>query len=125
MIVITVKVELAIIELDCVGTLEGLSVDHVIANSPATAILIYTTAQQGHSRRSGCTGKRLIITPASLANPCHIRATVRSVARGLIWSEPCVQGQWSELGDRPRSVEDRRKLMQLSVYVFLTGEEFS
>jgi len=59
MIVMTVKVDLAIIELDCGGTLEGLSVDHAIAaNSPATAILIYTTAQQGHSRRSGCTGLR-------------------------------------------------------------------
>ena len=39
------KADLAIIELDCGGTLEGLSVARAIAtNSPATAILIYTPA---------------------------------------------------------------------------------
>ena len=39
------KADLAIIELDCGGSLEGLSVARTIAaNSPATAILIYTPA---------------------------------------------------------------------------------
>lgn len=46
-----------------------------------------------------------IVTRASVANPVHVRATVKSVRR-LTWTEPGVQRQWSELGDRRRSVED-------------------
>jgi len=112
------KTDLAIIELDCGGTLEGLSVARAIAaNSPATAILIYTPALNPRAFKALWvygSEKWSIITRASLANPSHIRATVKSAVRGLTWSEPGVQRQWSELGDRPRSVEDRRKLMQLA-----------
>jgi len=112
------KADLAIIELDCGGPLEGLSVARSIAaNSPATAILIYTPALDPRAFKALWvygSEKWSIITRASLANPSHIRATVKSAVRGLTWSEPGVQRQWSELGDRPRSVEDRRKLMQLA-----------
>ena len=113
------KADLAIIELDCGGTLEGLSVARAIAtNSPATAILIYTPALNPRAFKALWvygSEKWSIITRASLANPSHIRATVKSAVRGLTWSEPGVQRQWSELGDRPRSIEDRRRLMQLAV----------
>ncbi len=112
------KADLAIIELDCGGTLEGLSVARSIAaNSPATAILIYTPALNPRAFKALWvygSEKWSIITRASLANPSHVRATVKSAVRGLTWSEPGVQRQWTELGDRPRSVEDRRKLMQLA-----------
>jgi len=112
------KADLAIIELDCGGSLEGLSVARAIAaNSPAIAILIYTPALNPRAFKALWvygSEKWSIITRASLANPAHVRATVRSAVRGLTWSEPGVQHQWSELGDRPRSVEDRRKLMQLA-----------
>jgi len=112
------KADLAIIELDCGGSLEGLSVARAIAaNSPAIAILIYTPALNPRAFKALWvygSEKWSIITRASLANPAHVRATVRSAVRGLTWSEPGVQRQWSELGDRPRSVEDRRKLMQLA-----------
>ena len=111
------KADLAIIELDCGGSLEGLSVARAIAaNSPAIAILIYTPALNPRAFKAFRvygSEKWSIITRASLANPAHVRATVRSAVRGLTWSEPGVQRQWSELGDRPRSVEGRRKLMQL------------
>ena len=112
------KADLAIVELDCGGPLEGLSAARAIsANSPATAILIYTPALGPRAFKALWvygSEKWSIITRASLANPAHVRATVKSAVRGLTWSEPGVQRQWSELGDRPRSVEDRRKLMHLA-----------
>ncbi len=110
------KADLAIVELDCGGALEGLNVARAIAaNSPATGIMIYTPALMPRAFKSLWvygSEKWSIITRASLANPAHIRATVKSAVRGLTWTEPGVQRQWSELGDRPRNVEDRSKLMR-------------
>ncbi|MBC8453128.1 MAG: hypothetical protein H8D69_01505, partial [Chloroflexi bacterium] len=110
------RADLAIIELDCGGELEGLNVARTIAaNSPATGIMIYTPALNPRSFKALWvygSEKWSIITRASLANPAHIRATVKSAVRGLTWSEPGVQRQWSELGERPRSIEDRRSVMR-------------
>ncbi|MBT4125254.1 MAG: hypothetical protein HOJ22_08185 [Chloroflexi bacterium] len=110
------KADLAIIELDCGGELQGLAVARAIAaNSPATGIMIYTPALNPRAFKALWvygSQKWSMITRASLANPAHVRATVKSAVRGLTWSEPGVQRQWSELGDRPRSIEDRQKLMR-------------
>lgn len=112
------KADLAIIELDCGGELEGLNVARAIsANSPATGIIIYTPALNPRSFKGLWvfgSEKWSIITRASLANPAHVRATVKSAVRGLTWTEPGVQRQWSELGERPRNLEDRRKLMRVA-----------
>ena len=110
------KADLAIIELDFVGELAGLSVARAIAaNSPACGIMIYTPALTPRGFKGLWvygSEQWSIITRASLANPAHIRATVKSVIRGMPWTEPGVQRQWAELGARPRSVEDRRALMR-------------
>ncbi|MEE8046760.1 MAG: hypothetical protein V3T49_07970, partial [Dehalococcoidia bacterium] len=110
------KADLAIVELDCGGALEGLNVARAIAaNSPATGIMIYTPALTPRAFKSLWvygSEKWSIITRASLANPAHIRATVKSAVRGLTWTEPGVQRQWSELGNRPRNIEDRSNLMR-------------
>ena len=110
------KADLAIIELDCDGELQGLNVARAVAaNSPATGIMIYTPALNPRAFKALWvygSEKWSIVTRASLANPGHIRATVKSAVRGLTWTEPGVQRQWAELGDRPRSVEDRRLLMR-------------
>ncbi len=110
------KADLAIIELDCGGELQGLNVARAIAaNSPATAIMIYTPALNPRAFKALWvygSEKWSIITRASLANPAHVRATVKSAVRGLTWTEPGVQRQWSELGERPRTVEDRRSVMR-------------
>ncbi len=112
------KADLAIIELDCGGPLEGLNVARAIcANSPATGIMIYTTALDPRAFKALWvygSEKWSIVTRASLANPGHIRATVKSAVRGLTWTEPGVQRQWSELGDRPRTIEDRRSVMRIA-----------
>jgi hypothetical protein len=112
------KADLAIIELDYGGPLEGLSAARAIAaNSPATGIMIYTPALDPRAFRALWiygSEKWSIITRASLDNPAHIRATVKSAVRGLTWTEPGVQRQWSELGDRPRSQEARSNLMRLA-----------
>jgi hypothetical protein len=112
------KAELAIVELDCGEPLEGLNVARAIAaNSPATGIMIYTAALAPRAFKALWvygSEKWSIITRESLANPSHLRATVKSAVRGLTWSEPGVKRQWSELGERPRSVEDRRVLMRAS-----------
>lgn len=113
------KADLAIVELDCGGELEGLNVARAIsANSPATGIMIYTPALNPRAFKALWvygSEKWSIITRASLANPSHVRATVKSAVRGLTWTEPGVQRQWSELGDRPRSEEDRRIIMRATV----------
>jgi DNA-binding NarL/FixJ family response regulator len=110
------KADLAIVELECGGEMEGLNVARAIsANSPATGIMIYTPALNPRAFKALWvygSEKWSIITRASLANPSHVRATVKSAVRGLTWTEPGVQRQWSELGDRPRSEEDRRILMR-------------
>ncbi len=110
------KADLAIIELDCGGELQGLAVARAIAaNSPATGIMIYTPALNPRAFKALWvygSQKWSIITRASLANPAHVRATVKSAVRGLTWTEPGVQRQWSELGDRPRSIEDRQSVMR-------------
>ncbi len=110
------KADLAIIELDCGGELQGINVARAIAaNSPATGIMIYTPALNARAFKALWvygSEKWSIVTRASLANPAHVRATVKSAVRGLTWTEPGVQRQWLELGDRPRSVEDRRVLMR-------------
>ncbi len=110
------KADLAIVELDCDGELQGLNVARAIAaNSPATGIMIYTPALNPRAFKALWvygSEKWSIITRASLANLGHVRATVKSAVRGLTWSEPGVQRQWSELGDRPRTVEDRRLVMR-------------
>ncbi len=110
------KADLAIIELDLDGELQGLNVARAVAvNSPATGIMIYTPSLNPRAFKALWvygSEKWSIITRASLANPAHIRATVKSAVRGLTWTEPGVQRQWSELGDRPRSIEDRRSLMK-------------
>lgn len=110
------QAELAIIELDCGGSLAGLNVARAVAaNSPATAIMVYTPSLTPKTFKALWvygSARWSIITRASLANPAHIRATVKSVIRGLPWTEPGVQRQWDELGDRPLSVEDRRVLMR-------------
>lgn len=108
--------ELAIIELDCGGPLAGLNVARAVAaNSPATGIMIYTPMLTPKAFKALWvyeSARWSIITRASLANPAHVRATVKSAIRGLPWTEPGVQRQWDELGDRPRTVEDRRVLMR-------------
>ncbi len=95
------KADLAIIELDFGGELAGLSVARAIAaNSPACGIMIYTPALTPRGfKRLWVYGSEQwsIITRASLANPAHIRATVKSVVRGMPWTEPGVQRQWAEL----------------------------
>jgi len=110
------KAELAIVELNHDGPLAGLEVARAIsANSPATGIMIYTPAMDPRSFKALWvygSEKWSVITRASLANPAHIRATVKSAVLGLIWTEPGVQRQWSEMGQRPRSVEDRRSLIR-------------
>lgn len=110
------KADLAIIELDCGGELQGLAVARAIAaNSPATGIMIYTPALNPRAFKALWvygSQKWSIITRASLANLAHVRATVKSAVRGLTWTEPGVQRQWSELGDRPRSIEDRQSVMR-------------
>ncbi len=110
------QADLAIVELACGGELEGLNVARaVVANSPATGIMIYTPALDPRAFKALWvygSEKWSIITRASLENPGHIRATVESAVRGLTWTEPGVQRQWAELGDRPRSEEDRRVLMR-------------
>jgi DNA-binding NarL/FixJ family response regulator len=110
------KADLAIIELDCGGELEGLNVARAIsANSPATGTMIFTPTLNPRAFKALWvygSEKWSIITRASLENPAHIRATVKSAVRGLTWSEPGVQRQRTELGNRPRSVEDRRVLMR-------------
>jgi len=110
------KADLAIIELDCGGGLQGLNVARAIsANSPATGIMIYTPVLNPRAFKALWvygSEKWSIITRASLANPAHVRATVKSAVRGLTWTEPGVQRQWSELGERPRSIEDRRSVMR-------------
>jgi hypothetical protein len=110
------KADLAIVDLGCGGQLEGLNVARAIAaNSPATGIMIYTAALDPRAFKALWvygSEKWSIITRASLENPAHIRATVKSAMRGLTWTEPGVQRQWSELGDRPRTEEDRRVLMR-------------
>ena len=110
------KADLAIIELDCGGELQGLNVARAIsANSPATGIMIYTPALNPRAFKALWvfgSEKWSIITRASLANPAHVRATVKSAVRGLTWTEPGVQRQWSELGDRPRDIEARQSVMR-------------
>jgi hypothetical protein len=110
------KADLAIVELSCGGELEGLNVARAIAaNSPATGIMIYTPALGPRAFKALWvygSEKWSIITRASLENPAHIRAAVKSAVRGLTWTEPGVQRQWAELGDRPRSEEDRRVMMR-------------
>ena len=110
------KADLAIIELDFGGDLAGLDVARAIAaNSPACGIMIYTPALTPRGFKGLWvygSEQWSIITRASLANPAHIRATVKSVIRGMPWTEPGGQRQWAELGARPRSVEDRRALMR-------------
>ena len=110
------KADLAIIELDFGGELAGLSVARAIAaNSPACGIMIYTPALTPRGFKGLWvygSEQWSIITRASLANPAHIRATVKSVVRGIPWTEPGVQRQWAELGDRPRLMEDRRAVMR-------------
>jgi DNA-binding NarL/FixJ family response regulator len=109
------KADLAVIELDCGGELQGLNVARTIAaNSPATGIMIYTPALTPRAFKALWvygSEKWSIITRASLANPAHIRATVKSAVRGLTWTEPGVQRQWTELGERPRNLEDRTKVL--------------
>jgi hypothetical protein len=109
------KADLAIVELDCDGELQGLNVARAVAaNSPATAIMIYIPALNPRAFKALWvygSEKWSIITRASLANPEHVRATVKSAIRGLTWTEPGVHREWTELGDRPRTVEDRRKIM--------------
>ncbi len=110
------KADLAIIELDFGGNLAGLNVARAVAaNSPACGIMIYTPALTPKGFKALWiygSEQWSIITRASLANPAHVRATVKSVVRGLHWTEPGVQRQWAELGDRPRTVEDRRALLR-------------
>ena len=110
------KADLAIIELDCGGDLAGLKVARAVAaNSPACGIMVYTPALSPKGFKALWvygSEQWSIITRASLANPAHIRATVKSVVRGLPWTEPGVQRQWAELGERPRTIEDRRVLMR-------------
>ena len=110
------KADLAIIELDFGGDLAGLNVARTVAaNSPACGIMVYTPALTPKGFKALWiygSEQWSIITRASLANPAHIRATVKSVVRGLPWTEPGVQRQWAELGDRPRTVESRRLLMR-------------
>ena len=110
------RADLAIIELDCGGELQGLAVARAItANSPATGIMIYTPALSPRAFKALWvygSQKWSIITRASLANPAHVRATVKSAVRGLTWTEPGVQRQWAELGERPRSIEDRQSVMR-------------
>lgn len=110
------KADLAIIELDFGGELAGLDVARAVAsNSPACGIMIYTPALTPKGFKALWiygSEQWSIITRASLANPAHIRATVKSVVRGLPWTEPGVQRQWAELGDRPRTVQDRRIVMR-------------
>ena len=81
------KVDLAIIELDCGGELEGLNVARAIsANSLATGIMIYTPALNPRAFKGLWvfgSEKWLVITRASLANPVHVRATVKSAVREL------------------------------------------
>ena len=109
------KADLAIIELDFGGELAGLSVARAIAaNSPACGIMIYTPALTPRGFKGLWvygSEQWSIITRASLANPAHVRVTVKSVVRGIPWTEP-VQRQWAELGDRPRRMEDRRAVMR-------------
>ena len=105
------KADLAIIELDFGGDLAGLNVARAVAaNSPACGIMIYTPALTPKGFKALWiygSEQWSIITRASLANPAHIRATVKSVVRGLSWTEPGVQRQWAELGERPRSPAQR------------------
>ncbi len=112
------KADLAIIELDCNGELQGLNVARAIsANSPATGIMIYTPALNPRGFKALWvygSEKWSIITRASLANPAHVRATVKSAVRGLTWTEPGVQRQWTEFGERARSIEDRRSVMRIA-----------
>ena len=114
------KADLAIIELDFGGELAGLSVARAIAaNSPACGIMIYTPALTPRDFKGLWvygSEQWSIITRAPLANPAHIRATVKSVVRGMPWTEPGGgQRQWAELGDRPRRMEDRRAVMRTAV----------
>ncbi len=110
------KADLAIIELDFGGDLAGLNVARAVAaNTPACGIMVYTPVLTPKGFKALWvygSEQWSIITRASLANPAHIRATVKSVVRGLPWTEPGVQRQWAELGERPRTVEDRRALMR-------------
>jgi DNA-binding NarL/FixJ family response regulator len=110
------KTDVAIIELDCNGELQGLNVARTIsANSPATGIMIHTPALNPRAFKALWvygSEKWSIITRASLANPAHVRATVKSAVRGLTWTEPGVQRQWTELRERPRSIEDRQSVMR-------------
>jgi DNA-binding NarL/FixJ family response regulator len=110
------KADLAIVELDHGDEFTGLNVARAVAaNSPACGIMVYTPALTPRGFQALWvygSEQWSIITRASLANPAHIRATVKSVVRGLPWTEPGVQRQWAELGERPRSEEDRRVLMR-------------
>jgi hypothetical protein len=110
------KADLAIVELDFGGDLAGLNVAWAVAaNSPACGIMIYTPALTPKGFKALWiygSEQWSIITRASLANPAHIRATVKSVVRGLTWTEPGVQRQWAELRERPRTVERRRSLLR-------------
>lgn len=110
------KADLAIIELEFGGDLAGLNVARAVAaNTPACGIMVYTPVLTPKGFKALWiygSAQWSIITRASLANPAHIRAAVKSVVRGLPWTEPGVQRQWAELGERPRTVEDRRVLMR-------------